>query len=96
MFMVTPAHIIRKRNLINAVRAVCSCCSFADYQCPLNCKLQILQTANSVDYCSFSYSPLLIFLITLFAASLFNTYITVLSDIPTSLPAWTASAVENK
>ena len=81
---------------INAVRAVCSCCSFAGYPCLLNCKLQILQGANRVAHCSFSYSPLLIFLITLLVVRLTNIYITDLSDRPTSFPAWMASAVENK
>ena len=81
---------------INAVRAVCSCCSFAGYPCLLNCKLQILQGANRVAHCSLSYSPLLIFLITLLVVRLTNIYITDLSDRPTSFPAWMASAVENK
>ena len=80
---------------INAVRTVCSYCSFAYYQCPLNCKLQILQSANRVVHCSFSYSPLLTFLITLLVVRLTNIYITDLSDRPTSFPAWMASAVEN-
>ena len=60
------------------------------------CKLQQLQRANEVIYCSFSYSPLLIFLIILLVVRLTNIYITDLSDRPTSFPAWMASVVENK
>ena len=57
------------------------------------CKLQQLQTAKGVVYCSFSYSPRFTFLITLFVARLTKEYITDLSDNPTSFPAWMASAV---
>ena len=81
---------------INAVRAVCSCCSFAGYPYSLNCKLQILQGANCIAHCSFSYSPLLTFLTTLLVVRLTSIYITDLSDRQTSFPAWIASAVENK
>lgn len=51
------------------------------------CKLQQLQTAKGVVYCSFSYSPRFTFLITLFVARLTKEYITDLSDNPTSFPA---------
>ena len=51
------------------------------------CKLQQLQSANEVVYCSFSYSPRFTFLIILFVARLTKEYITDLSDSPTSLPA---------
>ena len=51
------------------------------------CKLQQLQSANEVVYCSFSYSPRFTFLIILFVARLTKEYITDLSDSPTSFPA---------
>ena len=51
------------------------------------CKLQQLQTAKGVVYCSFSYSPRFTFLIILFVARLTKEYITDLSDNPTSFPA---------
>lgn len=55
--------------------------------CNSKCKLQQLQSANEVVYCSFSYSPRFTFLIILFVARLTKEYITDLSDSPTSLPA---------
>lgn len=51
------------------------------------CKLQQLQTAKGVVYCSFSYSPRFTFLIILFVARLTKEYITDLPDNPTSFPA---------
>lgn len=51
------------------------------------CKLQQLQRANEVIYCSFSYSPRFTFLIILFVARLTKEYITDRSDNPTSFPA---------
>ncbi len=56
-------------------------------QKPYKCKLQQLQTAKGVVYCSFSYSPRFTFLIILFVARLTKEYITDLSDSPTSFPA---------
>ena len=51
------------------------------------CKLQQLQRANEVIYCSFSYSPRFTFLIILFVARFTKEYITDRSDNPTSFPA---------
>lgn len=72
---------------IIAVRAVCSSCSFAGKRMIRKCKLQQLQDAMGIGYCSFSYSPLLIFLIILFVVRLTKEYITERSESPTSFPA---------
>ena len=53
----------------------------------VKCKLQQLQTAKCINYCSFSYSPRFTFLTILFVARLTKEYITDLSDSPTSFPA---------
>ena len=52
------------------------------------CKLQQLQTAKGVVYCSFSYSPRFTFLIILFVARLTKEYITDLSDNRSATNLW--------
>lgn len=91
MKVLTHAYIL-KRNLYSAIllHLLLQSVQFAliavlqKSYVSAKCKLQQLQTAKGVVYCSFSYSPRFTFLITLFVARLTKEYITDLSDNPTS------------